>query len=274
LARKVHDPDIRHCQRDASRQIQVTGGRIERNGKLAERFAFVAAAPGWSRDQFAGILHQLGIGGRKSIRVVSDGDDGLRNFVQASLGKQVQSQLDWFHIGMRLERLRKAVRLPMTYAEFLRNPDQLKPLERRVSGIRDVLWRGRPWRALLQLARLRRDIERWAAKHPSVGADSLGRVTRAIGEFQGYVGGNRRSVPSFAKARAARRRISTAHVESVMNHLINHRMSKKQQMRWSPADAHSLLQVRVERLNGTLLDRFRVWHERFRASSGYTPCLA
>jgi hypothetical protein len=28
-----------------------------------------------------------------------------------------------------------------------------------------------------------------------------------------------------------------------MNHLINHRMSKKQQMRWSPAGAHSLLQV-------------------------------
>jgi hypothetical protein len=54
---------------------------------------------------------------------------------------------------------------------------------------------------------------------------------------------NRRSVPSFAKARAAGRRISTAHVESVMNHLINHRMSKKQQMRWSPAGAHSLLQV-------------------------------
>ena len=135
LARKVHDPHIRHCQRDASRQIQVTGGRIERNGKLAERFAFVAAAPGWSRDQFAGILHQLGIGGCKSIRVVSDGDDGLRNFVQASLGKQVQSQLDWFHIGMRLERLRKAVRLPMTYAEFLRNPDQLKPIG--AEGFRD-----------------------------------------------------------------------------------------------------------------------------------------
>jgi hypothetical protein len=29
-------------------------------------------------------------------------------------------------------------------------------------------------------------------------------------------------------------RISTAHVESVMNHLVNHRLSKKQQMRWSP----------------------------------------
>ena len=32
--------------------------------------------------------------------------------------------------------------------------------------------------------------------------------------------------------------ISTAHVESVMNHLVNHRLSKKQQMRWSPEGAH------------------------------------
>jgi hypothetical protein len=29
-------------------------------------------------------------------------------------------------------------------------------------------------------------------------------------------------------------RISTAHVESAMNHLVNHRLNKKQQMRWSP----------------------------------------
>jgi hypothetical protein len=37
--------------------------------------------------------------------------------------------------------------------------------------------------------------------------------------------------------RAAGHRISTAHVESVMNHLVNHRLSKKQQMRWSPEGA-------------------------------------
>src|ERR1039457_1421517 len=122
---------------------------------------------------------------------------------------------------MRLERLRKAVRLPMTYAEFLRNPDQLKPLGRRVSGIRDVLWRGRPWRALLQLARLRRDIERWAAKHPGVGADSLARGPPPRGEREeagGCGGVPPGGVRGLARARAAGRRISTAHVESVMNH--------------------------------------------------------
>jgi hypothetical protein len=39
-----------------------------------------------------------------------------------------------------------------------------------------------------------------------------------------------------------------------MNHLVNHRLSKKQQTRWSPEGAHYLLQVRAELLNGTLPD--------------------
>jgi hypothetical protein len=57
-----------------------------------------------------------------------------------------------------------------------------------------------------------------------------------------------------------------------MNHLINHRMSKRQQMRWSPRGAHCLLQVRTELLNGTLLGRYRCWHQRFRGKSRYIPC--
>lgn len=59
-----------------------------------------------------------------------------------------------------------------------------------------------------------------------------------------------------------------------MNHLINHRLGKRQQMRWSPAGAHYLLQVRVDVLNGTLLNRFRRWHERLQSPSRYTRCAA
>ena len=57
--------------------------------------------------------------------------------------------------------------------------------------------------------------------------------------------------------------LSTAHVESVINHLVNHRLSKKQQMRWSPEGAHYLLQVRAELLNGTLLDGYRLANPQF-----------
>jgi hypothetical protein len=182
----------------------------------------------------------------------------------------MESQLDWFHIGMRLELLRKAVVMPVTYQEYIEDPHAFAPFQRRVSRLRDALWRGRSWRALLEFAWPRRDIDQWAVEHPGRCIQSGRRATQVIKEFRQYVCGNRRSVPDFAKQRAAGHRISTAHVESVMNHLVNHRLSKKQQMRWSPGGAHYLLQVRAELRNGTLLDGYRIANPRFLAPSGFS----
>jgi hypothetical protein len=95
------------------------------------------------------------------------------------------------------------------------------------------------------------------------------RAKQVIKEFKCSVCGNRRSLPDFAKRRAAGHRIPTAHVESVRNHLVNHRLRKKQQMRWSPEGP----QVRAELLNGTLTDAYRVANPRFRASSGFAQAV-
>jgi hypothetical protein len=37
-----------------------------------------------------------------------------------------------------------------------------------------------------------------------------------------------------------------------MNHLINHRLQERQQMRWCPAGAHYLMQVRAGVLNAEI----------------------
>lgn len=58
-------------------------------------------------------------------------------------------------------------------------------------------------------------------------------------------------------------RISTAVVESMVNRLIERRMTKHQQMRWSRRGAHPLLQVRLAVLAGGLQNAFRRWHPRF-----------
>jgi hypothetical protein len=129
------------------------------------------------------------------------------------------------------------------YAEYLSNPDASKPRQKRVSLIRDALWRGRAHEAEAQFDLLQRDVDSWQRQRPERGHAAVERVLRLIGEFRGYVCTNRRSIPDFARARAEGRRISTAHVESVMNHLVNHRMSKRQQMRWSPEGAHYLLRL-------------------------------
>jgi hypothetical protein len=270
----IDDTYIRHRRRDASRQIQVTAGRFECDGKLGDRFAFVRSAPNWRPAQLQGILNEQGAETCDCVQVMTDGDDGLRNFVQRAIRIPIEPQLDWFHIGMRLERLRKIVQLPVNYNEYRREPNAFDPMTRRVERVRRALWHGRVPSALDHLTALHHELNLWSTSHPDSAREALTTTIRAIEEFGGYVGGNRRGVPNFAKARAAGRRISTAHIESVMNHLVNHRLGKRQQMRWSPAGAHYLLQVRVESLNGTLLDRFRRWHERIQSASRYMPCAA
>jgi hypothetical protein len=266
----IDDTYVKHREHGVARQFQVTAGRVERNGKLGARFVFVASHPGWTDSFFDGFLLQQGMRRNTAMRVVTDGDDGLRNFVHRSSPRPIESQLDWFHIGMRLELLRKAVVMPVTYQEYLEHPHAFGPMQRRVSRLRNALWHGRSWQALLQFAWLRGDIKRWAVEHPGRCTQSVRRAKQVIKEFRYYVCGNRRSLPDFAEQRAAGHRISTAHVESVMNHLVNHRLSKMQQMRWTPAGAHYLLQVRAELLNGTLLDGYRIANPRFRGPSGFS----
>jgi CHASE2 domain-containing sensor protein len=46
---------------------------------------------------------------------------------------------------------------------------------------------------------------------------------------------------------------------SAVNQVINARMCKRQQMRWSPWRAHLLVQVRCGVINGDLASRLRRW---------------
>src|SRR5216684_1550548 len=195
----IDDTYVKHRERLVARQFQVTAGRVERNGKLGARFVFVSSNPGWTESFFDGFLLQQGMKRNTVMGVVMDGDDGLRNFVQRTSPRPMESQLDWFHIGMRLELLRKAVVMPVTYQEYLEDPDTFGPMQRRVSRLRSALWRGRSWQALLQFAWLRGDIDRWAAEHPGRCAQSVRRAKQVIKEFRYYVCGNRRSLPDFAK---------------------------------------------------------------------------
>ena len=88
---------------------------------------------------------------------------------------------------------------------------------------------------------------------------------RAAMKLLEFLRNNRDDLVDYQRARMAGRRISTASAESVMNHLINRRMSKLQQMRWNYASAHRMLMVRVELLDGRLENCFRRRFPGFRS---------
>ena len=58
--------------------------------------------------------------------------------------------------------------------------------------------------------------------------------------------------------------ISTAFAESTVNQVVSKRMVKKQQMQWSEAGAHHLLQVRTKALNDELRETFVRWYPGMR----------
>jgi hypothetical protein len=70
--------------------------------------------------------------------------------------------------------------------------------------------------------------------------------------LRSFLENNQRDLVDYQQARMEGRRVSSASAESVMNHLVNRRLSKRQQMRWSMKGAHYLLQTRVELLDGRL----------------------
>jgi len=77
---------------------------------------------------------------------------------------------------------------------------------------------------------------------------------------------NADSIPDYGRRYRAGERIATSFVESAVNQIIDKRMSKSQQMRWSPQGAHLLLQVRTSVLDGRLRKDFARWYPGFAAN--------
>ena len=89
------------------------------------------------------------------------------------------------------------------------------------------------------------------------------RMRRLIRELLRYLKNNQDSLANYGRRYRSGRRISTAFMESAVNQLIDKRMSKSQQMRWSPLGAHALLQVRAELVDGRLGAAFARWYPGF-----------
>ena len=77
----------------------------------------------------------------------------------------------------------------------------------------------------------------------------LGTAVRALNR---YLIGQSAWLVNYAERHRAGLRVGTAITEGTANFLVNHRMNKSQQMRWSRRCADLLLQVRCAVYNGTL----------------------
>jgi hypothetical protein len=88
-------------------QHYAVAGRIERDGILAGRFAWIARWPGEAEQFMRAALQANGWTAQTQVVVLADGADGLKNLVQAAVNSDPRSILDWFHISMRCGRSSK-----------------------------------------------------------------------------------------------------------------------------------------------------------------------
>ena len=71
---------------------------------------------------------------------------------------------------------------------------------------------------------------------------------------------NRHWIPNDGERYRHGEAITTGFVESTVHEVVRKRCCKKQQMQWSKAGAHWLLQMRVRTLNGELGAIFKRWY--------------
>ncbi len=195
------------------------------------------------------------------ITVFTDGDPGLRCLLMSALPKATHI-LDWYHLTRRLTVLKRVLLGKEAIKQF--PTDYHDPLCKHLESLKWRLWHGYIGGAINRIRAIlfRLRLPTIAGKHVAV------RMRRLIKELLRYLKNNQDSLANYGRRYRNGERISTGFVKSsAVNQLIDNRMSKSQQMRWSPLGAHALLQVRAELVDGRLAAVFSRWYPGFAGHS-------
>ena len=101
---------------------------------------------------------------------------------------------------------------------------------------------------------------RWSEAYLEGGSPEHRKLLKAAQAFETYLTNNRAFIPNYGERYRQGKTISTAFAEAAVNQVVSKRFVKKQQMRWTPAGAHLLLQIRTQVLNGDWRATLSRWY--------------
>ena len=223
-------------------------------------------------DLGALIRHSLDAVGRTESTALTAFTDGCPRLRRILLDAGVPELpiLDWFHVAMRLRHL---TRIAGSLSSD--GPERAAAKTVIVETVERLRWR--LWNGKAQNARLSLDQIRAVMHHFRGEPDSRRSVTpsrklwTALQALNDYLVGQSDWLVNYGERHRAGLRVGTALTEGTANFLVNRRMSKSQQMRWSRRGADRLLQVRCAVYNGTLGSDFG---QRFHAANDPLPPVA
>jgi hypothetical protein len=141
-----------------------------------------------------------------------------------------------------------------------------------VDRLRWRLWNGKAKDAKVSIDRIRAVLQHFRAEPDGRRSVAPSRkLWPALRALDNYLVGQSDRLVDYGERHRAGLRVGTALTEGTANFLVNRRMNKSQQMRWSRRGADRLLQVRCAVYNGTLGTGFG---QRFYAANDALPPVA
>ncbi len=115
------------------------------------------------------------------------------------------------------------------------------------------IWNGKAKDAQVSIDRIRAVMQHFKGEPNGRKSNAPSRTLwTALHALDGYLTGQSAWLVNYAERHRAGLRVGTAITEGTANFLVNRRMNKSQQMRWSRRGADLLLQVQCAVYNGTL----------------------
>jgi negative regulator of replication initiation len=238
-----------------SRNFEILVGRIVRPGEKPYVFSWVRSEVASMPENLIDVLRAKTAAPMPQVSVITDGGNGVQHLHRLLPGK-VRSILDWFHISMRVRYLEQIVAGLLQRTETEHYAKRL--LGELVSKLRWHFWHANAEKAVDKMWRIL-TVCRIVVPETAGFKERLEHLDWRVREFFEYLDNNKGTLLNYGKRHREGKPISTAMAESAVNQVINARMCKRQQMRWSPRGAHLLAQVRCPVTNGDLVVRLRRW---------------
>jgi hypothetical protein len=258
---------IRSCH-DGERHLEVRVGNVETSDGSRRVFGAVAKAGTDTAVLIRRSLERVGRAAATTLTAFTEGCPGLRSIL-AEAGVTKPPIADWFHIAMRLQHAKQAASVLST--------DEPGRIQAKTAIVAEVerlhrrIWNGKARNARRTLERIGKVMHVFKGErgHRTTGVPSR-KLWHALREVDNYLRSQSTRLVNYAERYRAGLRVGTSVTEGTANFLVNRRMNKSQQMRWSRRGADLLLQVRCAVYNGAFVSGFG---NLFEPASTSTPPL-
>src|SRR5215211_5305054 len=240
---------VRSCE-DGERHLEVRIGNVETATGERQVFGAVARTDTDLAALIRGNLDAVGRTKNTVLAAFTDGCPGLRRIL-LDAGIDGLPILDWFHLAMRLQHLRQVA--GGLSSDGPERAAAKAAIVEEVERLRWRLWNGKAKDAKVSINRIRAVMHHFRGEPGGRRSVAPSRkLWTALQVLDGYLVGQSDRLVDYGERHRAGLRVGTALTEGTANFLVNRRMNKSQQMRWSRRGADRLLQVRCAVYNGTL----------------------